>query len=208
MTSDTPPIVLASASAARARLLRAAGVAVTLQPARIDEAAVKEALAAEGASAEDAAVAIAEFKGRAVAARVPAGAIVLAADQLLEAEGTWFDKPRDTAEALAHLMRLSGRRHDLIAAAVGFRGGARVWHQVSRARLWMRPFDEAFARAYLEAAGPDVLACVGCYEIEGLGAQLMNRIEGDLFTVQGLPLLPVLQFLRDQGALQAPMRCT
>ena len=170
------------------------------QPAAIDEPSLKEALRAEGVPAGDAAVALAELKAERVAARTP-DALVLGADQILTCEGRWFDKPRDRAEASAQLDALAGKRHELATAAVAMRGGARVWHHVAVPRLWLRHCSPAFREAYLDAVGEAALTSVGAYQIEGLGAQLLARIEGDHFAVLGLPLLELLQFLREQGVL-------
>ncbi len=196
-----PPLILASRSEARLRLLRAAGVAVDPVPALVDEGLVRESLRAEGVVVEDAAVALAELKAAFVARQAPPAAIVLGADQLLELDGAWLEQPQDEAAARRQLLALRGRRHRLVSAAVGFRGGSRVWHHVDSARLEVREFTDAFLDAYVAAAGGAVLGCVGAYQLEGRGAQLMARVEGDHFTVQGLPLLPVLAFLRDQGVL-------
>jgi septum formation protein len=199
--AGAPPLILASGSPARAALLRAAGVAFTAVPALVDEAAMRDALRAEGVPAEEAAVALAELKGRHVAARAPLEAVVLGADQLLEIEGEWLEKPVDLDAAAAQLRRLRGRRHCLVSAVVAFRGGGRVWHHAATAVLDLRAFSDAFLADYLAGAGPDILGCVGAYQIEGQGAQLMARVDGDHATVLGLPLLPLLQFLRDQGVL-------
>ena len=196
-----PPVILASASPARARLLAAAGLAFERHPAAVDEAEVRQALAAEGVSAADAAVALAELKAQRVAQLVPAEAIVFGADQILTCEECWFDKPAGRAEARAQLGALAGRRHELATAVVAFRERARVWHHVTVPRLWMRACSETFLDAYLEAAGDAVLGSVGAYQIEGPGAQLFARIEGDRFAIEGLPLLELLEFLRDQGVL-------
>jgi septum formation protein len=200
LAAGAPRVILASASPTRARLLQAAGVPFEQQPAAIDEPSLKEALRAEGVPAGDAAVALAELKAERVAARMP-DALVLGADQVLTCEGRWFDKPRHRAEASAQLDALGGKRHELATAAVAMRGGARVWHHVAVPRLWLRHCSPAFREAYLDAVGEAALTSVGAYQIEGLGAQLLARIEGDHFAVLGLPLLELLQFLRGQGVL-------
>ncbi|MDX6750500.1 Maf family protein [Geminicoccaceae bacterium 1502E] len=194
-------LVLASGSAARAAMLRAAGLEPEQQRPVVDEESVREALRAEQVSGADAAVALAELKAQQVARQAPHDAIVLGGDQILELDGAWLEKPVDLAAARAQLRALRGRRHRLISAAVAFRGGVRVWHAVDAAELWVRPFGEAFLEDYLAACGEDVLGSVGAYQLEGRGAQLMSRVQGDYFTVLGMPLLPVLQFLRDQGVL-------
>jgi septum formation protein len=199
--ADAPPVILASRSPARARLLRAAGVEITQLEAAIDEVGVRDGLRAEGVQVEDAAVILAELKARRVADQVGPGAIILGSDSIVDVDGEWPEKPMDRAAARAQLLRLRGRRHRLVSAAVAFRNGVRVWHHVEVASVWVRPFSDAFLEQYLDAAGTEVLGSVGAYHLEGLGAQLMARVDGDFFTVQGLPLLPVLQFLRDQGAL-------
>jgi septum formation protein len=200
LVAAAPQVVLASASAVRAQLLAAAGVPFEQRPAAVDEAALKEALRAAGAAAEDAAIALAELKAQ-HAARLMPEAIVLGADQILTCEGRWFDKPLDRAKARMQLGELAGRRHELATAVVAFRGGVRVWHHLAVPRLWLRPCSAGFLDAYLDAVGEAALGSVGAYQIEGLGAQLFARLEGDHFAVLGLPLLPLLEFLREQGVL-------
>lgn len=199
--ADAPPLILASASASRAQLLRAAGLTFEQRPATVDEETVRDALQAERVSAADAAIALAELKAERVASQVAPEAVVLGADQILVCDERWFAKPADLAEARAQLEQLAGRPHQLATAAVGFRGGARVWHSIAETRLWLRPCSPAFLDHYFATAGEAALACVGAYQIEALGAQLFTRIEGDRFAVQGLPLLEVLEFLRTQGVL-------
>lgn len=198
-----PPVVLASGSGSRRRLLQAAGVVVDVQRPAVDEAALKEALQAEGVPAADAAVALAEMKARRVAERAPPAALVIGADQILTVGGDWLDKPVSMAAARLQLERLAGRRHELWSAAVVMTAGERVWHQVSEARLWMRELSPTFIERYLDAVGEAALGSVGAYHLEGLGAQLFARVEGDHFVVQGLPLLPLLEFLRVRGVLRA-----
>jgi septum formation protein len=198
-TSDVQ-LILASSSATRARMLAAAGVPFERRPAAVDEAEVKEALRADGVAPGDAALALAEIKARRIASGAPSR-LVLGADQILTCEGRWFDKPRERAEAHAQLAALAGRRHELWTAAIVLQGDARLWHEIAQARLWLRPCSDAFLTAYLDAVGDLALDSVGAYQIEGLGAQLFARIEGDRFAILGLPLIGLLECLRVQGAL-------
>lgn len=204
MTNSTaPPLVLASRSAARIRMLQAAGLRFQAEAASVDEGAVKEALRAEGVTAEDTAVALAELKAERVAVRYGGDVLVLGADQMLEVEGAWLDKPETVEGVRRQLQLLRGKKHRLWSAAVLFRSGSRIWHHVGHADLWMRPFTDRFLDDYLAAVGEEVVDSVGGYHLEGVGAQLFSKASGDLFTVLGLPLLPLLQALRDQGMLTA-----
>lgn len=195
-------IVLASGSATRAAMLAAAGVTFEVQIAAVDEEALKTALRQDGADAGQTAEALAEMKARRVSQRCP-GRLVLGADQMLECDGEWFDKPRDQVDARDHLRRLRGRTHRLVSAAVVFRDGQRAWSHIQTASLTMRDFSDAFLNDYMNRTGDAILASVGAYQLESLGAQLFARVEGDHFTVLGLPLLAVLDFLRENGELQA-----
>ncbi len=195
-----PALVLASASRTRAALLRDAGLAFETVPAAVDEAAVKQKLRREGASAERVAGALAEMKAARIAADRP-GTLVLGADQVLDIDGALLDKPADRAAAAGHLQRLSGKRHRLVSAAALLRGGERIWDCTDSASLVMRPLSARFIAAYLDAAGDDALDSVGAYRLEGLGAHLFASVEGDFFTILGLPLLPLLGFLRSDGVL-------
>jgi septum formation protein len=194
-------LVLASASAARARLLAEAGIDAECDPAQIDEGAVKQECRREGRGAEACATQLAAAQARAVAVR-HRDRLVLGADQLLDCDGTWFDKPRDQAEARAQLEALSGRTHELVTAAVVVRDDNLLWQRIERPRVTMRRISEGFLDHYLAAMGDRVLKTVGGYELEGRGAQLMAKIEGDYFAILGLPLLPLLDFLRGAGALE------
>ena len=193
-------IVLASASKVRRKLLEAAGLDIRVDPAAVDEAAVKDSYAGEGAGPGDIAEALAELKAMRISPRHP-GLITLGADQILDCEGQRFDKPEGIEGARAQLKALSGRRHRLISSVVALRDGQRLWHHTGEAQLTMRKFSDGFLESYLAAAGPAVLESVGAYQLEGQGAQLFTRIEGDYFTILGLPLLPLLDFLRLQGEL-------
>ena len=195
-------VVLASQAAVRAAMLRAAGLTFTVQPARVDEGAVKDAMRAEDPEGRQTARALAALKARRVSAGVP-GAFVIGADQLLVCGDEWFDKPVDVADARGQLQRLRGQRHTLVTAVSVVRDGAEIWGDLACPALTMRPFSDAFLERYLERAGDGILACVGGYEAEGLGAQLLAEIKGDWFAVLGLPLLPLLAFLREHGLVEA-----
>ncbi len=196
----TAPLILASASTARRNLLLRAGVAVAIEPAHLDEAAIKASFRREGAPAADCAMALAEAKALAVARRY-AGALVIGADQLLVCDGAWFDKPRDLAEAGAQLLALRGKTHELVTALAVVREDAVIWRAIERPRLTMRAFTPRFLDDYVAEVGDEVLGSVGAYQLEGRGAQLFARIEGDYFAILGLPLLPLLHFLRGQGVV-------
>ena len=193
-------IVLASASPARAALLRAAGIPIRVDAAAIDEAEVKASLRAVGAEPAAVAEALAELKAQRVSRRHP-GSLVIGADQVLECDGILFDKPADLAAARSQLLALRGRRHQLVSAAVLVRDGQRLWHHVARADLTMREFSTDFLDRYLRSAGGATLSSVGAYQLEGVGAQLFSSVDGDYFTILGLPLLPLLGILREHGVL-------
>jgi septum formation protein len=195
------PIVLASASPARIALLKSAGVAFTARPAPIDERAVEAPLVEAGAGAADVAAALAEAKAMAVGGEMPQ-AIVIGADQTLELAGRRCTKPATLAEAREQLRRLSGRTHRLHTAAAAVRAGAVVWRHRETARLTMRPLSDAVIDRYLARVGKAALASVGAYQIEGPGIQLFDSIDGDYFAILGLPLLPLIKFLRGEGAIE------
>ncbi|MBW7835177.1 MAG: Maf family protein [Sphingomonadales bacterium] len=197
----TPPkLFLASQSSARARLLSAAAVPFEQVAAAIDEETVKDAMTGDQATPAEIAEALAELKAVKGSLR-KRGALVLGCDQVLACDGKIYSKPRSLAEAHAQLLSLRGRRHELLTAAVIARDGRAIWRHLDRARLLMRDFSEHFLDDYLAAMGGAATSSVGGYEVEGLGAQLFAQIDGDHFSIQGLPLLPVLAILREHGVL-------
>ena len=192
-------LILASQSASRRAMLTAAGVPFEAMAAQVDEDAAKASLGRE--RPRDLADALAELKAVKVSALHP-DALVLGSDSLAVLDdGSVLDKPRDREEAREHLLRMSGRRHDLVSAAVIAEGGHPVWRHVEAAKIFVRPLSDAFVDTYLDAEWPAISGCVGCYRVEGPGVQLFDRIEGSQFTVLGMPLLPVLGYLRERGVL-------
>lgn len=194
-----PGLILASASQVRARLLQGARVPFTVQASRVDEDQIKDALVGQGADAI--AASLAEEKARAIAGD-HGDDLIIGADQILECEGRLFDKPKDRAGAETHLRDLRGRTHRLITAAAVVRGPDLLWRTVAETRLTMRDVSDDFIDAYLNSVGDDALASVGAYRLEDMGAQLFSRIDGDYFSILGLPLLELLEFLRGQGILE------
>lgn len=197
----SPRLILASASAARRRMLRDAGMTFGTSPAGVDESAVRDSMAAEGAGAADMATALAELKALRISQREP-DALVIGADQILALDGRRFDKPDGPAAARECLLALRGREHTLDTAACAALGGAVVWRVRAKARLSVRDFGDRFLESYLAACGAEDFATAGAYRVEGRGAQLFSRIEGDRFAILGLPLLELLEFLREHGAAE------
>jgi septum formation protein len=195
----TKPLILASQSAARQTLLANAGIAFEAIPAEIDERAIQ--LASGLSAPSEIAALLAREKAVSVSLRHP-GQFVVGADQTLAMDQRLFSKPAGRAQAAEQLRALAGRTHELHSATAVARDGEILFEDVSIARMTMRPLDGAAIRAYLDAAGEAVTASVGAYQLEGLGVHLFERIEGDHFTILGLPLLPLLKFLRSQGLLQ------
>ncbi|HEX7741273.1 MAG TPA: Maf family protein [Sphingobium sp.] len=196
-------IVLASQSASRRALLSAAGVPFEAMSPGVDEEAAKEALRADGLDARALADALAELKALRISRRVPGG-LVLGCDQTLSLDdGAMIDKAVDRADATRILKLLSGRVHHLHSAAVIALNGEAIWRHVERVRMTVRPLSDAFIADYLDREWDECRWCVGCYRIEGPGAQLFAKVEGSQFAIQGLPLLPLLDFLRIRGVLTA-----
>lgn len=199
---SAPRLILASASASRRALLTAAGLTFEVRSAEVDEAEVKRSARAEGASAKAVALLLAGMKARHVARGAP-DAVVIGADQILLCDDDWFDKPDSVAAAREQLLRLRGRLHVLATAVVCQQGERQVWHHVARPRLTMRRFSDAFLDDYLTAQGEEVTSTVGAYRLEGLGVHLFERVEGEHSAILGLPLLALLDFLRQSGVLVA-----
>jgi len=195
----TPPLILASASHVRARLLEGARVPFAVEVSCVDENQIKRELAGGGGDAiarrlaVEKALAVAETHG---------DSLVIGADQILECEGRLFDKPKDHASAERHLRDLRGRMHCLVTATAVVRGPEILWQTVAETHLTMRDISDSFIKCYLATIGDDALASVGAYRLEDMGAQLFSRVEGDYFTILGLPLLDLLEFLRLEGILE------
>lgn len=196
--AESPGLVLASASIARRWLLEAAGLKFAISPSAIDGSLIKDRTRDAGGSASDAAEALAWAKA---ASRHHPGSLILGCDQILVCGEVWFDKPRDLRSARRHLVALRGREHRLATACVAIRDGIEVWRHVSMPALTMRPFSDAFLDRYLELEGEALLQCVGAYRLEALGVQLFQAVEGEHSAILGLPMQPLLSFLRDFGVL-------
>jgi septum formation protein len=194
-------LVLASGSRIRAELLKNAGLSIEIDPADIDERAVEEPLLKAGFSPEDLALVLAEAKANNVSERRP-GDLVIGADQILAFEGERHTKPENMEAARRQLLAFSGKTHELLSAVVISKDGDAVWSHVSTARLTMRDLSPPFIGHYLAQVGDVALSSVGAYQLEGPGVQLFEKIEGDYFTVLGLPLLPLLAELRNLNVLE------
>lgn len=192
-------IILASGSASRRALLAGAGVlSVSIKP-NVDEDSAKASMRVESVSVRDQAMRLAEMKAIKVS-RSQSG-LVIGGDQMLNLEGEAFDKPADLESAKAHLKKLSGKSHRLETAIVVAENGESVWRHLSRPKLTVRMLSEQFIHDYVEACGEALLSTVGAYQLEGRGSQIFNQIEGDYFSILGLPLLPLLDYLRVRGVL-------
>lgn len=193
-------IVLASKSAARRAVLDGAGVPYEAVDSRYDEDTAKQSLLAEGATPKEVAEALAEAKALKISRARPG--LIIGADQTLDLEGRLYDKAESAEAARARLRELRGKAHRLHSAVVVAKDGAPIWREVVTATLTMRPFTDAFLEEYLALEGETALGSVGCYRLEGPGAQLFSRIDGDYFAILGLPLLGLLSLLREHGELR------
>ncbi len=195
-------VILASRSAARAAILRGAGVTFETADAGVDEDALKAGLLAEGVGPRDIADALAEAKAVKLSARNP-GVLVIGADQTMDVDGALYDKPASMVLARERLTALRGRAHRLHSGVVVARDGEPIWREVVSVTLTMRAFSDAYLDGYLERGGEVLLGSVGAYQLEGEGAQLFSRVEGDYFAILGLPLWGLLELLRQHRALEA-----
>ncbi len=197
-----PDLILASTSPVRAQLLRNAGLEMETVAPRVDEESIKQSLQGVDAKPRDVADALAQEKARKVAGKWD-NALVLGCDQVLEVSGQMLSKPSDETEAISHLTRMRGTSHTLYSAAVFYEGPAPVWRHVGKTTLHMRDLSDAYIEGYIRRNWDSIRYCGGCYKIEEEGARLFTRIEGDYFTILGLPLLEVLSYLTLRGTLQS-----
>jgi septum formation protein len=193
-----PPIILASTSETRLRLLRAAGLPVSAQASRIDEASIRMALEAEGAPPRDVADMLAEMKARKIAEKTP-GAVVLGCDQVLDFEGKSWGKPDTPEAARAQLRQMRGQTHQLLSAVVLYHEAKPQWRHISKATLTMRDFSDVWLDGYLSRNWDQIRHSAGSYHLEEEGVRLFSAVEGDYFTILGLPLLPLLGYLGQRG---------
>lgn len=200
--AERRPLVLASGSRTRAALLSRAGLSFRAAPADVDEVAIRDVLLSDnpGIDPADIAEVLARAKAEQISQREP-DALVIGADQILACDGRIFEKPEDMEAARQTLLQLRGRSHQLLSAVVLAQAGEVVWSRVEAAELVMRPFSMAFLTEYIARSGSSIMDSVGAYQLEGLGVQLFERIDGDYFTILGLPLLELLAELRLRGEL-------
>lgn len=195
------PLILASGSKIRAQLLKNAGLTFVVKTSGVDEDSLKESMRAEGLSPKEQAEYLAEMKANRVSSREKG--LVIGADQMMSLDGQGFDKPSDRDEAFQRLKAFSGKAHYLESAMVISQNGQPIWRHVNRPKLTMRTLSDDFIHDYLDQIGDAAFASVGAYQLEGLGVQLFSRIEGDYFSILGLPLIEMLTFLRDRGDLKS-----
>lgn len=196
-----PQLILASSSHTRLNMLRAAGIDVASHPARVDEAALRAGLEAEDATPQDIADFLAEMKARKIAERHPES-LVLGCDQILEFKGKVWGKPETQEEAKHQLMQLRGQRHQLLSAVVLYHDAKPIWRHVGKARLMMHEFSDNWLDGYIARNWDSIRHSAGAYLLEEEGIRLFSEVEGDYFTILGLPLLPLLGYLRLRGFIE------
>jgi len=202
LQAGRPPLILASASKSRARILEAAGLAFIVEPPGLDEAVMRQAVSGEGSlSPHDVAEVLARAKAEAVSELAPK-AYVIGGDQVLALGETILSKPDGMEAARRQLLDLSGKTHNLHTAVAVATNGETIWAETTIATLHMRKLSPEFIGRYLAAAGEEVLSSVGAYQIEQLGVQLFDKIDGDYFSILGLPLIPLLDTLRREGVIE------
>lgn len=207
MPETQSTFILASTSSIRKKILEAAGIEFIARAPNIDESPIKTAHLGAGGAPIDLPLKLARGKAAAIVSTLSGedGVLVLGADQIMEMDGQVFDKPGSRAEAHARLMDMRGKMHRLIGGVCLYSSAqpeAPIWTHVSVSKLWVRPFSASFLDQYLEAEGDDIFHCVGGYKFEGRGGQLFEKIDGDYFSILGLPLLPVLDALRRFGGVK------
>ena len=195
------PLILASGSQTRRDMLENAGVEIEIIKPRVDEEMMRDSMLAEDAIPRDIADALAEMKARRVSEKNP-DRLVLGCDQVLDLNGALFSKARSIEDARQQLIELRGKRHSLLSAAVLYENGKPIWRHVGHARLTMRLFTDAFLDDYLARNWEDVRHCVGCYKLEAEGVRLFSQVDGNHFTVLGLPLIELVNYLTLKGELQ------
>ena len=195
------PIILASGSAIRRQILTDAGIEFEVVTRPVDEDSIKSSMLAERSRLRDIADALAEAKSVRVSAQIEG--LVIGADQIMVMDDRLFDKPKDMMEAKSRLMSMRGKTHYLIGAVVICENGIPVWRHLSKTKLTMRDFTDSFLDKYLAAEGDALLQSVGAYRFEGRGSQLFSNVEGDFFSILGLSLLPVMDYLRQRGAISS-----
>ncbi|AIK97056.1 Maf family protein [Candidatus Odyssella acanthamoebae] len=198
----TPTLILASQSSSRAKILKNADIFFKAVPSAVDEGEIKSRAKGKGWSIQETALELARAKARVVTQIYPQDYII-GADQMMQCDGRWFDKAASLQEAKDQLRFIQAKLHTLPSACVIFRQGQEIWSTVVTPELAVRPLSDAFIDAYVARLGDEILRSVGCYQVEGLGAQLFEEIKGDIFTIMGLPLLSLMAELRRLGILMS-----
>jgi septum formation protein len=193
-------LILASSSTTRANILNKAGLRFAIEPPNVDEASVRQTTIVDGGSVETSAALLAEMKALEVSQAQPE-AFTIGADQILECGGEWFEKPHTIDQARMQLLDLRGKRHRLISSVVVAVGGSKIWEHTDQAQMTMRAIGDVFLDEYIAAMGDRMFWSVGGYQLEGVGLQLFSKVVGNHYTILGLPLLPLLGFLRSHGIL-------